>query len=415
MKVITINFSCRIIALHSSIAYALILASIVLSYSVAAGQDSLLQRLEITEDNDEKLVILKSVVGANLYNNTNLADSCANIYLQISESMSNDSLYGSAIIAKSTIKLVKTEYDSVFHYSQLALDQIDIQSYPLLRAKVLHVNALTHYYMGNYEKSLEQNFESLKIREAGSRPDLEIKSLSNIAIAYERLKDYDKAILYNEKALSLSPEDDLYSIATISNNTANILILQGRRHEAIEKLISANNSAITLNNKLLIVDTHIGLAKAYFSLENYKEASTHAEKALSLSRLIDNKAKQISSLNIVGDINMKSGDYNKALPYLKEALQISIDNQIEETRINVYTNLSKAYQGLNDYRASSRMKDSIIMMNSKVYQEEKIKINEELNIKYETIKKDVLLKENQFNLEKRKNQNNLLKISAVSR
>jgi len=393
--------------------YTFVFAFLGLQPSSTFSQDSLLLRLEIEDDQTEKLSVLRQVIGANFYNNTDLADSCANIYLQISKSMSNDSIYGSAIIAKSTIKLVKTEYDSVFHYSQLALEKIDIKSYPLLRAKLLHVNALTHYYMGNYERSLEQNFESLKIREAESRPELEIKSLSNIAIVYERLKDYDNAILYNDKALSLCSDDDLYSIATFNNNTANILIIQERHHAAIEKLISANNSAIALNNKLLIVDTHTGLANAYLSLDNYSEAFSNAEKALSSSRLIDNKVKQISSLNIAGNINIKSGDYNKAILYLKEALQISIDNQIKETRINVYTNLSKAYQGLNDYRTSSRMKDSIIMMNSKVYQEEKIKIKEELNIKYETIKKDVLIKENQFYIEKQKNQNNLLKISAA--
>ena len=380
---------------------------------VTIAQDSLLTKLSKEVDPTEKLDLLKQVIRTNFYNNTDLADSCAHMYMNIAKSMADDSLYFSSIIAQSTIKLVKAEYDSVFYYCKKATDQIGNQRYPLLRAKALHVTALTHYYKGDYDESLKQNFESLKIKESYRKPNLQIKSLSNIAICYERLKDYDNAILYNEKAKSLSPEGDLYSHATIDNNVANIYIIQGKLEEAIPKLKSANKTAITLNNKLLIVDTHLGLAKTYYTLENYNDATIHAEDALTLSMAIDNKVKLLTSLNIAAGIKLKKNDYATALPYLTQALKISNDHNIYENKIDVLNNLSKAYKGLNNYKEYGRVRDSIIELNKYIYQKDKSKITSELNVKYESAKKDITLKENQFKIEKQENQNNLLVLCTV--
>jgi len=412
MKVITMKFSRRIIALHSYIAYALILASIALSYSDAAGQDSLLQRLKIIEDGDEKLSILQSVVGANFFNNTDLADSCVNVMLALSKSISSDSIICTNINAKATVKLVKAEYDSVFYYTQMALDIIG-EKYPILQAKLLHVTALTYYYQGNYEKSLDKNFESLKIREELNLPKLQILSLSNIAIAYERMHDPDNAIHYNEKALSLTPDEDKYSIATIENNMAAIYIDQEKFKKAIEVLTSANQTAISLNKKVLLVDTHIGLAKSYSGLDNNQQATYHAEKALSNSKALNNKSKQITSLNIIGGLKMKKGEFKKAISNFNNALKISLDNNIGENRLEVYQNLRDAYAGSRNFTDYTRMKDSIASLEEKQYTAEKIKITKELTYKYETAKKDLLIKDNLIKIEKQNNQKNLLLLSAA--
>jgi len=381
---------------------------------LSSAQDSLLLKLNNVTDPQERISTLIELTGQNIYNNPTLADSCASLYISSAIVLKNDSLYTDGLGAKATVKLVQAQYDSVYYYTDLALNKISQIDYPLTYSKIIHIRALTHYYQGNYEKSLEENFKNLKIRESLSRPDLQLISLTNIAISYERLGDYDNAISYNDKALYLIPKDDIYSKATIENNIANILIRQSKFSEALEKFKAASESATTLNNKALILDTNIGIVESYIGLKKYQVAIPYANEAIRIGKEINNKASLISALNIRGELNTEIGSADEAIPLLNRALEISIDSDIKENRVEVYTNLASAYQQLNNYEESNRMKDSIISMKNKLYSEEKTKIAKELNIKYETAKKDILLKENEIKQFKQKQHKILLSIGAIS-
>jgi signal transduction histidine kinase len=113
------------------------------------------------------------------------------------------------------------------------------------------------------------------------------------------------------------------------------------------------------------------------------------------------------TLNYIGNIYFEKGLTDKACEYYKQALDTAIQYSYQQVELLSYQNLVNIYKASNDYKNAFDYYENFITLKDKLYSQDKDKTISELQIKYETEKKE---RENEI-LRKSEKINNLIIIS----
>jgi len=180
---------------------------------------------------------------------------------------------------------------------------------------------------------------------------------------FERVHQYDSALLHDKKALDLKPFN-----ATANNNMGSVLITLGHYAESIpylKKSVESNpnfkfvylnlaraykqikeyDSAAKNYNLMLIfdpnyVDAHKELATIYFAQQRYDSAAVHFKI---VSQLMPNDP---DAFNNLGAVYLNSKKYTAAIEEFKKAISLN------PKYANAYSNLARCYYFSGQYAAA---------------------------------------------------------------
>ncbi|MBU4486057.1 MAG: tetratricopeptide repeat-containing sensor histidine kinase, partial [Candidatus Delongbacteria bacterium] len=236
-----------------------------------------------------------------------------------------------------------------------------------------------HYYQDNLTEAIEYYKRSAKLRESiGDRQGMS-GSYSNIGGICFKQKKYDEALEYFKKSISINEElGDKRGLSKGYNNIGLVYKIQGKYSLALEhyqkslaiKEAFGDKSGIALVRGCI---TSLYLVQA--------DSSKNTDEKTDLYKMAVKNAE--NSLEIVKEIG--------ALPH---------ENSI-------YKDLSHAWSGLKNYKNAFEYSQKFITTKDSLFNNEKTKIIEEMETKYQTEKKE---KENEL-LKK----DNEIKILALDR
>jgi tetratricopeptide (TPR) repeat protein len=250
-----------------------------------------------------------------------------------------------------------------------------------------------YFEKGFYDKAMQYYRKALEMR---SDDNLRMKSkiLNNLALIYEKEKQYQNALAYHKEALALREKlGDLKEIAQSYNNIA-----------IIYKEIDQDSLARELFDQALRIRTQIGDQKGLSSTLNnigtlyekkrlYDEALSFYNKSLKIRREDNDQEGQVSSLKNISLLYQKKGDVVKSNEIAKNALamaeKIGAMTHIEGLNEILYVNAKisgKEEEALKYLENYTQTKDSIFNV-------EKAKTIAQLQILYETERKEQLIKE----------------------
>ncbi|MDD2278829.1 MAG: tetratricopeptide repeat protein, partial [Bacteroidales bacterium] len=188
------------------------------------------------------------------------------------------------------------------------------------------------YYNQNNFDEAEKNFiNSSRIAKSDNFPD-------GLALAYNRLgnvnqlkTNYLKALEYYTKALTLNKnQDNKPEIARTLVNLANAYGVIGQYQRSIEHFLEAMNIHEDSGDKDGLAWTSLGIARLFKKLDLLDRAMQYAENALGyyqqVQRESGNSIGVTLSLNEIGSIYHKLGNYPKALEYTNRVLDINRSN-----------------------------------------------------------------------------------------
>ncbi|WP_271766980.1 CHAT domain-containing protein [Aquimarina algiphila] len=168
------------------------------------------------------------------------------------------------------------------------------------------------------QKSIKNSKKALEIcsNYLSEDHEEEANSLDNIAVYYENINEYDKALAYYEKALSIR-----------------------------QKIFKKDN--------LNIARSFINLGFFYKKVSDYKKALLYYKKALSIQQKIypENDHTVMASYDNIGTIYRKISDYDKALIYHKKALVIRLKH-LESDHVDIgliYNQIGNVYLSIGKY------------------------------------------------------------------
>ncbi|WP_299552014.1 tetratricopeptide repeat protein [Seonamhaeicola sp.] len=282
------------------------------------------------------------------------------------------------------------------------------------RAAIINISlGAIQLRQGHYENTIKILTESASFFEDTNDDLNAAKCYSNISSAFAELDNYDKAIEYSEKALTIFHKNDLtqFQLITLPN-----LATQHFKKGDTLKAIGYYNDAETIaksvndNRSLSIIYNNLG----HIYLENDTDKSeNYLKQALKLKNELNlNSGIEITKSNL-GYIYLKKKDYAKAIALLKEAEPLIKGKQLS----SVYDFLSRSYKGLGNFPRALEFAEKAKQLNDSLLSAENQNTILDIQTKYETEKKEkeiLQLKADNLEANYRRRQNRNLLIAALA-
>jgi tetratricopeptide (TPR) repeat protein len=256
-------------------------------------------------------------------------------------------------------------------------------------ADVLGNMGLINESQDDFQLALEKILLSLEIREKiGDKKGI-ASSYNYIGIIYSDQNNNKKSLEYYYKSLEIRKElNDKIGIAELYNNLGVVYIDQ-------KKI----DSAITIFRKSLEIEKELqlkeGIALAYnnlglcFRIINKNDSALfYHKKSLAINEEMKNK-KGIALANYnVGADFLNIGDLNNAIHFAEKSLNISLEINNLYTQQSANSLLGEIYEKGKDFKRALFYKKIYSQISDSIYNLESQKNMAEMNIKYETEKKD---------------------------
>jgi signal transduction histidine kinase len=277
------------------------------------------------------------------------------------------------------------------------------------------VSAGYYWKTGNLEKALQSATRGLQQSEEkpnpfGFYPDL-LNQTGNI---YQLLKRYDIALEYYQKALDYVKEntENAYLESAILGNIGEVYTLMGDNKNALEYNVNALNLRIALNDTDGIPYSHWAIAKNALSIGDLKTAKSHASQSMELQSKRHNLWGVGYCLELLGEIYLKSNEFEKARDSLLQAIDICQDENILEHVRSSYSILSQVYEKLGEDKLALDAYKKYQSTDKEILSEKSQERISQLEVQYKTTQKEneILLLKNERDL-----QNALIKAEQSRR
>ncbi|WP_338359916.1 tetratricopeptide repeat-containing sensor histidine kinase [Yeosuana marina] len=349
------------------------------------------------------------------------------------------------------LQLGRSYIDSAFYYSKQA-------NHKDLEAKCHFMYGVLERVEGNYQKALEHLDKNIRYFENDST--LKAYALFQVGVIHNEVGDFENSLkTYLEILEIFETKKDSFAIASTFNSIAVVHGEMNQNKKAIENFKKALVLFEKLDNKQEISNTLMNLGEMYSIEEDKSKSREYLQKSLAIAREVNDVRAMILALQTLGKsylndqsqmafrylseaeellktTNLPSAktsvfrdlghyykskkNYAQAIKYYKNALQIANNTKelINQKELNKC--LSDIYNELNDFEKAFIYKNQYIAFKDSIFNKEKVKAINLLQIQFETEKKDKELAEQQLVLEqketeliKKKSQNTFMTVLAA--
>jgi tetratricopeptide (TPR) repeat protein len=179
----------------------------------------------------------------------------------------------------------RSNYDKSLEYMHEALKYYKSEKDSVKMSRAYNIIGLNHLYLGDYTLSVEVFQKGLLLLELTLNQDTQFYAelLGNLALLYEKVSDFEKALKYQKKALTIHSKNG-YRVG-ISNAYINIGKLYsklGTPKKALDMFIKSLKIKEQLGNKYRLANGLTNLGITYSELNQYTKAVENLEKAKSI-------------------------------------------------------------------------------------------------------------------------------------
>jgi len=268
--------------------------------------------------------------------------------------------------------------------------------------------------MGDSKKSMEYFLKALKIMEQINDKNGIANSYVNIGQANFYLDNFDKALEYFQKALKVREEvGDKMDVSQSLILVGNIMGKTAKYNEALDYYFEALAIKKEIDDKTGISQVYNNLGNIYFETGHPKRALEYREKSLRIDRELGNKWEIANTAFNIAEYYLQIKQPEKAYPYMLESQEISeyLENK-GLIRDNLY-NYSLYHELKGDYQKALKYQRDYSELTKSLFSKELSEKIAEMQIKYETEKKE---RENQaykLQLEKARSERVRLTLGLV--
>jgi len=249
---------------------------------------------------------------------------------------------------------------------------------------------LSYAEFGATAKASTYLMEAIKINEA--RNDLLGTAHAKGALGrvYTEIGENKKALEYYQEAIiNFKKIENKQALISFYNNTANAL----GSLKMYEKELQILDSALLVNNQLNNIHFKIILnynkALTLFNLNKFAESKVITNNTIEIIQKANIRTHEYGRLlGLKAKIDIKLKNYTEALDYLNNALTEAIENNDLQGQYNMYADLNELYTAKSNYKLANYYLSKSIEIYKKLRSTEKDKTVKNLEIVYETEKKE---------------------------
>jgi len=248
--------------------------------------------------------------------------------------------------------------------------------------------------IGDNFNALNNYLKSLSILENVKDEEAIFSLFHNIGVLYDRMQDFDKALVYYEKALHLyinSANQDcevMQQVHSLYNSIGNIYDQKNQKAKSFEYYQKALQLAVKMKDIQALGVIYNNIGKHYME-SNLPDSSL---KYFNLSLECRIKEHDINGMakshNSLCSYYMKKGDYNLARQNALEALKLSESSGAKTTKLLSLLNLSSIDEASENYKSALYFHKQYTTLNDSIKNEATIKNQTEIQIKNEYEKQE---------------------------
>jgi len=243
--------------------------------------------------------------------------------------------------------------------------------------------------MAKYNEAISYYLQAVKVFE-------ELNLNKNLAVAYDNIGGVfsnigqpDKGFKYHIKAFEKAQQiGDSAEIATAGLNAGMQLNKLNRLKEAEKYINIALDVAQKIKSTYLEISANIALAEIYVKQNRTDKSIDYALRAFKSATAIDSKYSEMEALKILARCYYLKKDFPSTIKYGEKAISFGRKNGITADLAGIYKVVSSAYAETNNYKAG--YENLMISKNLQDVANEKevTKEIEQLEINYQTTKKE---------------------------
>lgn len=244
------------------------------------------------------------------------------------------------------------EYSLSHQYLLEALKVYEFSKNEPLKAKLLLNIGLVFFHQQNYKLALDYYNQSLLIREKINDTKGKALLYNNIGIVYYYLKEIDSCLIYFKKSLQI-----------------------------YTKLKEIREMARPIFN----------IAEIYYEMFRYDSSLFYYTKGYQIDSMLNDKANMAMTLNNISKLQISLNQINQALSNGKKAETLALKCNSKLILSDVYENLANIYSSLNQYDDAYKYSNQNRQLKDTLFSKQSSELIAEMQTKYETEKKDILL------------------------
>jgi serine phosphatase RsbU (regulator of sigma subunit) len=244
-------------------------------------------------------------------------------------------------------------------------------------------------HTGNYDKSFACYIKALKLAESVSYKKKICETYISMGVIFFEQKKYTETINYMNKA---------FAVEGIATNKQNLSYIYNNMAISYQYLnnhtssLSYHFKALKLNEEMRndagTAVSYNNISGVYASVGKTKDALRYVLKSIALSEKNNDKVGLTYSYVGAGDCYKVNKDFITANNYYLKALKMAREINYKTEEREAYEHLAIIAEEMNDYRKALEYHKNFSQLKDSILNEKSLKQSTELNIRYETEKKE---------------------------
>ncbi|WP_339863796.1 tetratricopeptide repeat-containing sensor histidine kinase [uncultured Algoriphagus sp.] len=315
---------------------------------------------------------------------------------KIVETTQDDSVKASSLFNLS--KLYYTyDQDSAILYGKEAIAIANRNGLKKIEANALNIIGVSYLIQADYESSLSTHLEALGIRETLQDTTGIIESTMNLGNIYYRLHEPEKAVVQYQKSLTLAQMiNHERAMSLLYNNIGSFYLdrwLSFKEAEDFNKtkeyLEKSKAIKEKLNDKRSLTNTLLQLGELYYESGEKQKGIRLLIQALEIAEEMNNTEGRLSALGTLSDYHRDNNSLPQALDYAAQAYELAQQTK-SNYQISIAASKMAHLSALNkDFEKAYEFQRINEASNDSIFNDSRQKIRSELEIQYESEKKEL--------------------------
>ena len=302
------------------------------------------------------------------------------------------------------------DYTLAVNYAQKAFNLFEKIGFKIEKANSLVVIGACKYFMGNYDESLELYQRALHIYEEEGDISQAANVLNNIANVFQNWKNYEKSLEYFKKSAELYIQaKDSSGLSAIHNNIANVYFELQDYDKTIQYNLMSLRIKEQIKDSVGIGLSYNNIANVYFKKNDYNKALKNYKEALSIFQKHNDLNNTAMAHNNLGFTYENMNNLEKALFHYNKGYKIGLKIKSVEKVLFALESFAEVSKAQGNYKQACEYYRTFIDKKDSIFSEKQQETIHELQIKFETAKKEkefaiVKKEKEQVELENDKNE-----------
>ncbi len=301
---------------------------------------------------------------------------------------------------RAIVYFEKGDYDRALIHNQRAMELYEKANYPTGIAAIKINTGNIRLYFGDYTDAVKLYFDGIGLYKQHQDTLRLMTSYMNIGTLFYQNGYMQEALNYYTQAIEWAkPVGDTAMLSDLHYNIGNTLL-------KLEKYGDYENH---MDTALIYAQTSAylyGLVNVYNSLLRYYHQKNHEEKTLHYSRLALEHAEVYGNPYNLTETFIATGlafltfdRENYADQHLKSALELALEHNYKQMQTEASINLARIYANKGKYKQAFIYLHTYVSLSDSLFTLEKQKELQELDRKYQLLKKENELKDQQLTIE----------------